>query len=115
MDNLECNEVIKEIAVILKHTSKEVLDKVPEEVKRKFLEKSLGKTNFRYDNTKPLLEQKMRPETKAVIGILYEEYLCTTEEKQEYQKELIQFEMKQEKEKRQRYSPDNLFKRVKNK
>ena len=59
----------------------------------------------------PLKEQNIRKETKEMLGIIYRDYLCNKEERinllQEEKRELT----KLEDEKREIYTPDNIFKK----
>ena len=108
-ENYAC--AYKEVIEVLKYTKREDVNKIP---KYRIL---LWKTNmkndydFKIDTSKTLEEQNLSDEAKAIIANIFKKYWAT-----DYQKERIEakekYDMEQlEKEKYEKYNPDNIFKR----
>ena len=73
-----------EFNCILENSSEDILKKIPKSFK-KFLKNIEEKDyEFEYDNKKSLNEQDVRPETRGLIALVYQEYLCDDNEKKEY-------------------------------
>ena len=107
-ENYAC--AYKEVIEVLKYTKREDVNKIP---KSRIL---LWRTNmnkdydFKIDTTKTLEEQNLSKEAKAIIANIFKKYWAT-----DYQKERIEAKEKydieqMEKEKYQRYNPDDIFK-----
>ena len=107
-ENYAC--AYKEVIEVLKYTKREDVNKIP---KSRIL---LWRTNmnkdydFKIDTTKTLEEQNLSKEAKAIIANIFKKYWAT-----DYQKERIEakekYDIEQiEKEKYQRYNPDDIFK-----
>lgn len=110
-ENYAC--AYKEVVEVLKYTKREDVNKIP---KYRIL---LWKTNmkkdydFKIDTSKTLEEQNLSDEAKAIIANIFKKYWAT-----DYQKERIEakekYDMEQmEKEKYEKYNPDNIFKNKK--
>ena len=63
------------------------------------------------DPYKQLDEQKLKPKTKTLLTVIYRSYWCNEEERAELDKILIENDKKYEEELRERYNPDNIFKK----
>ena len=107
-ENYAC--AYKEVIEVLKYTKREDVNKIP---KSRIL---LWRTNmnkdydFKIDTTKTLEEQNLSKEAKAIIANIFKKYWAT-----DYQKERIEAKEKydieqMEKEKYQKYNPDDIFK-----
>ena len=107
-ENYAC--AYKEVIEVLKHTKREDVNKIP---KYRIL---LWKTNmkkdydFKIDTSKTLEEQNLSKEAKAIIANIFKKYWAT-----DYQKERIEAKEKydieqMEKEKYERYNPNDIFK-----
>ncbi len=107
-ENYAC--AYKEVIEVLKCTKREDVNRIP---KYRIL---LWKTNmkkdydFKIDKTKPLEEQNLSNEAKAIIANIFKKYWAT-----DYQKARIEakekYDIEQiEKEKHEKYNPDNIFK-----
>lgn len=110
-ENYAC--AYKEVIEVLKYTKKEDVNKIP---KYRIL---LWKTNmkkdyvFKINPDKTLEEQNLSNEAKAIIANIFKKYWAT-----DYQKERIEekekYDMKQlEKEKYEKYNPNDIFKNKK--
>lgn len=100
----ELNEIIKEL-------SKVELEKIPNELIRN-IEINMDKEyKWEYDKSKSLLDQKLIPETKALIVEIYERYLCPENEREfwkEYNNICIN---KIEEQKKEMYNGKNIFRK----
>ena len=100
----------KEIYRIIEHSEKEIQDKMP----RKFMnviETAMSKEyEPNIDYSISINEQKLMPETFAIMAIIYRDFICSKEEKnillEKENKELKKIEQ----EKIDLYNPDNIFK-----
>ena len=63
------------------------------------------------DPYKQLDEQELKTKTKTLLTVLYRNYWCNEEERAELDKILIENDKKYEEELRERYNPDNIFKK----
>lgn len=109
MVSKELSEAAVEINVILENTSPEIVSKIP----KKFIVflKGIASKNyiFKYDNTKSLEEQNIKPKTKGLLALIYKDFLCEPQEKQEYINHISLVTEKIEQRKREKYNPDNIF------
>lgn len=69
------------------------------------------RVNIDYEKT---LDEQIQHETKVILGIIYRDYLCTPEKRQELIKNETELLERIEKEKNEKYSVDNLFKNRQN-
>ena len=65
---------------------------------------------FNYDKSKKLNEQDIKPETRGLISLVYQDYICSENEKKDYILKCKNYEIKKEEELREKYNPDNVFK-----
>jgi hypothetical protein len=75
--------------------------------------KSIADVNYHwaYNKSRSLLEQDISITTKKVLAYLYLNYFCSIKEKNIIQEEITTKKMKEEQEKSEQFSYDNLFKR----
>lgn len=100
-----------EVLEILKYLPQEELEKIPQE-KIEFYERNCDKQyKFEFDISKPIDEQQTLRETNAVIVLLFRDYFATELQKEKLEKILLQNEEKQDKEFREKYNPDEIFKK----
>lgn len=107
----EFAEASAEINEILKYLPEEYINKIPTKL-RDFFKKVEDKeyiTNI--DPYKTLDQQDLKLKTQTLLTILYREYWCNEEEKAELDKILIENDKKYEEELREKYNPDNIFKK----
>ena len=107
-ENYAC--AYKEVIEVLKYTKREDVNKIP---KSRILLWRINMNkdyDFKIDTTKALEEQNLSKEAKAIIANIFKKYWAT-----DYQKERIEakekYDIEQiEKEKYQKYNPDDIFK-----
>lgn len=106
----EFRDAAVELNSIFNNMSEETLNKIPKSFVQFFKEIASDTYKFEYDKTKPLNEQKLLPKTKGLIALIYRDFLCNEERKEEYIKEYNKVIELKEKEKAERYDPDKIFK-----
>ncbi len=109
MNNIN-SEVYSDISIIISMMPVEMRKKISNSFIN-FIENNKSNNYVSNINPKiPIKEQNIRKETKEILGIIYRDYLCTYEERnnliREEQKEIRQFEEKL----RQKYNLDDIFK-----
>ena len=112
------NKAFVELKEIMEYFDNEIKNKIPNDLKKSIEKVSKNEYQFIYDKQLPLYEQNILPETKALLSILYSDYLCSQEEKEkwdEYDKVEQQLAIERlEKQKQEKYNPNDLFKRKSN-
>ena len=68
MENNIYRKALKEVYVILNSSTYDVVEKLPEEFKEYIFDKMDDSYNYTIELGKPLLQQKMMPETKKNIN-----------------------------------------------
>ena len=102
-DTYACSYV--EVLEILKHIPKEDYEKIPKE-KIDFYEKNMDKNYvYIYDSVEPKTLRK----TDIILMNLYKNYIAKVEEKEKIEEILRLNEQKEEQEKKNTYSVDNIF------
>lgn len=107
----ELSEAAVEFNCILENSSKTIIEKIPIKF-LDFMKDIASKTyEFNYDKSKSLNEQNLRPETRGLIALVYQDYICNDKERKEYIHKRKLFANQIEEIKREKYNPDNLFKK----
>ena len=110
----EYAEAYAEIDEILGYLPDEYVNKIPVKL-REFYKKAKDKEYVsKIDPYKTLDNQDMKHTTKVLLTIIYREYWCNEEEKSELDKILVKNDQKHEAEIREKYNPDNIFKKKSN-
>lgn len=109
-DNVLDKKAFSEIIEILNHTDKKVVEKIPESF-IKFLFENMDKEykaeiNFSNENW----DDTILEETKAILALIYRDYIASTEERKDLLIEEKREREKQEMELRKKYNSNNLFK-----
>ena len=106
----ELSEAAVEFNCILEYTSEEVKNRIPKKF-LDFLQSIQSKTyKFEYDKTKKLDEQKLKPKTRGLIALVYQDYICNETEKEEYIQKSKKIIKQVEESKREKYNPNDIFK-----
>ena len=113
--NISNNEIYSEVCGILNLLGTDYIEKIPEKIIDMFKEKRDVNYNPKYSE-KDLIEQKnIKKESLSIIALLHLNYWCEDEkEKSEIKSILFKNEEKHQKELREKYNPDNIFKKNKN-
>ena len=111
MVSIELSEGISETLDILNHMSVSDVSKISNKFMN-FLEKNKSKDYVpNLDHSKKLYEMNLKEKTKAILATIYLNYWCNDEQKEEYKKILKENEAKYQKELRDKYDPNNIFKK----
>lgn len=110
----ELTETATEVNIVLDNLPNDILAKIPMNIRELLKKIASNSYHFEYDKNKTLNEQDLKPKTKGILSLLYRDYICNEEEKQEFIKKYNQFLQKQEQIKREKYNPDDLFRTHKN-
>lgn len=111
---IEYQNALTEVEAILKLMPKDMLNKIPSSFLN-FIEQKKSKTYIPNLNMElSLNEQILLNETRAILSLIYRNYLCNTEEKRKLKiDDSIELAKKQN-ELNKKYSYENLFNRNKN-
>lgn len=105
----ELSEAAVEFNCILENSSKTIIEKIPTKF-LEFIKNIESKTyEFNYDKSKSLNEQNLKPETRGLIALVYEKYICNDDERRVYIKKCQSVMEEQERLKREKYNPNDLF------
>lgn len=111
-NQLEINDVAKETISLLDYFDPSFTSKIPNNVINKLQEmaKNSNKT-VKIDNHKKLKEQEILDETKDLIALIYYSYIANEKQKEELTEIWNENEKLYQKELREIYNPDKLFKK----
>ena len=84
-------EAFTEVNEILKYLSEDLLKKIPKEFIDNIKENMSTSYVLKYDNTKGINEQNLKQETRAILSVIYRDYICN----EEIKKEIIQKDRKE--------------------
>ena len=101
----------KEVLEIISQFSDEEYKKIPSEKIQFYKENMDREYEFRIDPEVKLSQQNISKEANVVIISLYRDYFATDEQKEKLEILLRQNKEKIEQEKREKYKPDDIFKR----
>ncbi|MBQ2937484.1 MAG: hypothetical protein IJE05_01150 [Clostridia bacterium] len=113
MTNLDYKKSCTEVIIILNNMPIEYFNKIPTELIKAFEHNKDNDYNFFLDYSKDLKAQNISSFTLAILNNLYRDYWANEEERKEIlEKEKYDLNIL-EQEKREKYNPDNIFKKVK--
>ena len=111
-DEKEYRCAYKEIVTILNVFPEEIGNLIPNE-KIEFYKINMDDTHvFKYDYGKEISEQNILYQTRCILANLFRDYIATEEDRVEILKEEREELNQIEQEKRKKYNPDDLFKKV---
>lgn len=111
--NEKYSKVYTEVLEIISHFSEEEYSKIPSE-KIKFYEDNKDKNyNYKINPQIDLNKQYISRETEALIVILFRDYFATPKQKDILNNLLKQNQQKTDKEKYEKYNPNDIFKNKK--
>lgn len=107
----EYSLAISETLDILDHTKKEDVDKISTRFLN-FLKENASKTYVScLDFSKPLKEMNLNQKTIGILSVINKKFWCNDEERNKFEMKLKQNESEHQNELREKYNPDNLFKK----
>ena len=84
-------EAFTEVSEILKYLSEDLLNKIPKEFIDNIKENMSTSYILKYNNTKGINEQNLKQETRAILSVIYRDYICD----EDIKKEIIQKDRKE--------------------
>lgn len=101
-----------EVDIILGQMEEEYVNKVPTELRKLFKEQKRMNYSPKIKSDVPLADQNLMRKTIAILAMLNLNYWCEDEkEKQDLIQMYAENDRKKEEELREKYNPDNLFKK----
>lgn len=96
----------RQVLEILKHISVDEYNKIPQNMIQMFKTNASDENYFVYNSNKTLQEQNVSETARTIIAILFRDYWATNEQKEK----IVSVQNKErEKNKKEKYNPDNLF------
>lgn len=110
MVSVEYSEAITEVLDILNHMKKVDTDKISKKFKKFLVQNQSTSYHPQLDHTKAIKDMELKEKTKDILAIIYSNYWCNEDEKLAFEKLLQENEKKYQKELREKYNPNNIFK-----
>ena len=105
--------VCAEVLEIINNISYDDYIKIPKDIIQN-LEDFRDKNNaFTYNPSLTLDEQNVSEEAKAIIAVLYRDYLASQEQRKIIENREKEYYIKEEEKKKKNYNPENLFSNIK--
>lgn len=101
-----------EVLSILEYLPQSEVDKIPNKFKEFLKENSLSAYKPNFDYSLGLDKIELKHKTKLLLAMIYRNYICSEEERLEYNKILYQNEETHQKYLREKFNPDDIFKKV---
>ena len=112
MVSAEYSEAISEVLDILQNSDESIVKRIPQKL-IEFWEKNKSSSYIpNLDHNKTINEMDLKDKTRDIITMIYLECLCDTDEKKDIKKVLIKNEEKYQEKLRNKYNPDNIFKKI---
>lgn len=109
---IEYKQSLTELNMILHLMDKAYFDKLPSKFLT-FLESNMDETYIpNISKDIPINEQELKKDTKVLLSLLYRNYWCDNEKKAELKEKDAIAKIEYEKQIREKYNPDNLFKDI---
>lgn len=111
MVSIEYSEAIVEVLEILQYSDDNIIEKIPKKL-IEFWQRNKSTTyKPNLDHSKSINEMDLKKKTKSIISMIYLNYLCDDEEKNNIKLILKDNEEKYQQELREKYNSDNIFKK----
>lgn len=106
-------EAFAEVNEIIKLMPLELVKKIPSKFREMIVEEK--DNNYIPDIKEPIEKCKLKNETIIILGLIYRDFLCSPDERKKLQekdaRELQEVEKAIEEEIREKYNPDDIFKK----
>ena len=109
-DNVSYIKACTEVNCLLDYLPQSYIDKLPKKLIELIQNQSSEKYNIDIDTNKSLLDQNFSKKTKDLIAVIKYNYWSTDEERKRLKEIFYDNENKYQKELREKYNPDNIFK-----
>ena len=110
----ESERAYVEVLETIKHMDSDLVKKIPQKLIQFFEEHKDENYQFKFDENIDIENQKISIEAGSILAMLMLNYIANEQEKNEINNILAENEKKYE-ELREKYNPDNLFKKKENK
>ena len=111
---MDLSKIYSEVYAVLNVLGNEYINKIPSTIYQYIVDEKDNSVQMCYDVNKTIDEQKISEETLMFISYLNLQYWCSEDEKQELLKKYKQNDERIEKELKEKYNVDNLFKNRQN-
>lgn len=109
MVSVEYSEAIVEVLEILEYSEESIIEKIPKDL-MEFWQRNKS-TTYKPDlnHNKSINEMNLMKKTRSIITMIYLNYLCDDDEKDNIKLILKDNEEKYQKELKEKYNPNNIF------
>ena len=109
----EYSVAITEVLYILKYLPKDMTANIPTNFLKYLNENSIPDYKPDFDLSKGLDNVRLKHKTKILLAIIYRNYICSEQERLDYDKILLQNENEYQVKFKEKYNTDNIFKETK--
>lgn len=109
----EYSVAITEVLYILKYLPKDMTANIPTNFLNFLNENSIPDYKPDFDLSKGLDNVRLKHKTKILLSIIYRNYICSEQERLDYDKILLQNENEYQVKLKEKYNTDNIFKETK--
>ena len=107
--NTEYRKAVGEVLQVLENTEESLVDKIPKKLIELWEENAVYSPSLEIDTSKTIEEINLSEKSKDLLGMIYRNYWCDSEQRKEYDKILKNNEEKFQENVRQIYNPENIF------
>ncbi len=86
----EYREAVSEVLEILQFADEEIINKIPLEVLKKLNSQKSITYIPKFKETQKIEVEQISKKAKAILALLYRDYICTEEERKEFDKQLVE-------------------------
>ena len=104
------NQVFSEVYDIIYHMEEELFNKIPKGFIKMIQQNRDENFAVNIDYSKSINDQELQRGTRVVLSLIYRDYICSKEEREEIIKTDEEELKRVEEELKEKYNPDNLFK-----
>ncbi len=105
------NQSFSEVYDIIMHFEKDLFNKIPKGFLKMIKQNRDLKYKVDIDYDKNINEQDLLQDTRAILSLIYRDYLCSPEEKIELIKKDKMELVREEEKRREKYNTDDIFKK----
>lgn len=105
------NQSFSEVYDIIMHLEKDLFNKIPKGFLKMIKQNRDLKYKVDIDYDKNINEQDLLQDTRAILSLIYRDYLCSPEEKIELIKKDKMELVREEEKRREKYNTDDIFKK----
>ena len=109
MTNIEYRKSKSEVLEILNHTKKEDVEKISPKFLDFLKSNALADYKPHLDHSKRIKEMGLNDKTIAILSIIASKYWISDEDREGFENQLKENELKYQKELHEKYNPDNVF------